>query len=594
MKTIKQLDYRKICQCAERGKTVHHDHLMIKFESPLLEALAQDDISVLIKLHLRLSGGYQDFRQVNASSRRHQFLIPLTQVLMQPEGAVEVEIVQFHSDSSTFRFDIEYETFAMVDLVDSVVEKMIWIFGSPRSGSTWVTHDILGKIPSQIRPSDDTGSRPMDESGFGRMLGAYECSPEMWHVLDHQAVHCQAGPILEPGVESSATEGQTIFERQLFKNRKSHEALLNDSTKHVVRKMVREWTFNHVLNIWGVLGYDRVVFKAPNEGHAADLIMDALPEARLLFLMRDGRDVISSRFSPFASAVLAETNDFQLRSKAIAYYSHEWNWHTDIVKHSFDNHDPDRRLFLTYEELRIGSVDAFARLIGFAGAKLDGNQILTIIKTSKLENFSLSERGPSKPRQSGKIGGAVDRFTAAELRLMNGIMGDNLSRYGYGTKMSSETGVKLEVERARLAEMFAGVASRLPQNIRFESVTGLYHDLWAAGNAHIVVSFPYPIRSISLTVWLPEQVVLAETSRRVQLSVGMELQSVVVAVDQTVTVSVAAAFDANQSFAINLSVDNCLAPLQAFGLGDERVLGISILEIGVERADTMPPGETKQ
>jgi len=42
-----------------------------------------------------------------------------------------------------------------------------------------------------------------------------------------------------------------------------------------------------------------VVIKEPNGSQAADMIMRALPRVRLLFLLRDGRDVIDSLLDAF-------------------------------------------------------------------------------------------------------------------------------------------------------------------------------------------------------------------------------------------------------------------------------------------------------
>jgi len=55
---------------------------------------------------------------------------------------------------------------------------------------------------------------------------------------------------------------------------------------------------------------------------------------RPIFLMRDGRDVMKSRFSPFGSIDLAKTSDPALRRHAIAFYSHFWNFQVDIMKSS--------------------------------------------------------------------------------------------------------------------------------------------------------------------------------------------------------------------------------------------------------------------
>src|ERR1019366_4056155 len=105
------------------------------------------------------------------------------------------------------------------------------------------------------------------------------------------------------------------------------------------------------LNEWGLIDYRNVVFKMPNESHAADVIMRAFPRSFMIFLMRDGRDVMKSRFSPFASPTLAETTDPRMRLHAIAFWSHFWNFQVDIIHSAFSAHPPQRSLFVRYEDL---------------------------------------------------------------------------------------------------------------------------------------------------------------------------------------------------------------------------------------------------
>ena len=118
----------------------------------------------------------------------------------------------------------------------------------------------------------------------------------------------------------------------------------------------------HVLNEWGMFGYERLVFKMPNDLHGADFIMRSFPESHMVFLMRDGRDVMRSRFSPYASPTLAETNDARLRSYAIAYYSHFWNFQVDIMRAAFESHPQHLRIRVHYEDLRQNPVSAIGAL----------------------------------------------------------------------------------------------------------------------------------------------------------------------------------------------------------------------------------------
>ena len=425
------LDSKKLRDDVDLAKTLGHDTLVVRFKSQFLEAHRDDpDFSADLRISLKLGSKVLDRRAATLPRRRHQFLVPISDALFRDKLSCEIETVRLTGSASP-AFEITFETAAHDQLVDSIEEKMVWIFGSPRSGSTWVASDILGKLPSRALPSDDTGSRPIDEMGLGLALGAFVFEPEHFFGIEKIESHRDPGPDFETVAGRRQLSGEAIFQRHLFKNYGQPEAMLSEITRDAVRDMIRQLTFQHILLHWGIFDYDRVVFKAPNEGHAADLIMNALPKSRMIFLVRDGRDVIRSRFSPFASRVLAETGDAALRRAAVAYYAHQWNWHTDIVRRAYEAHDPNRRLCITYEELRREEWIAFWRLTNFVGATLDTAQIRKLMEDVRLENYPPETRGSHLPRQDGQIGGYRTAFSAEEQHLMTAILAENLRHFGY-------------------------------------------------------------------------------------------------------------------------------------------------------------------
>jgi hypothetical protein len=220
------------------------------------------------------------------------------------------------------------------------------------------------------------------------------------------------------------------FERA-FKDMRHETRMFNLVNEALYHRLLRDCALEHVLNEWGVLAYDRLVFKMPNDSHGADFIMRAFPRAWMIFLMRDGRDVMRSRFTPFASDILAETTDASLRTQAIAYYAHFWNFQVDIMRDAYDAHAADRRHFLRYEDVRQKPAAEIPRLLNRIGMAVTEEQLPRLLHDVTLENMPADQRGPDKPRQDGKIGGFRDTFSPAEIELMNNIMGANLRRYGY-------------------------------------------------------------------------------------------------------------------------------------------------------------------
>ena len=350
--------------------------------------------------------------------------------------------------------------------------------------------------------------------------------------------------------------------------------MLSVGTRHAIRDMIREATFNHVLLYWGVLDYDRVVFKAPNEGHAADLLMEALPKARMIFLIRDGRDVVKSRFSPFASRVLAESEDPGLRRAAVAYYAHQWNWHTDIVRNAYDAHDPARRLLMTYEELRRELEDAFVRLAKFLNAPMEPQALKALIAEVRLENVPETERGPDQPRQEGKIGGYRSYFSPDEIQLMISIMIGNLVRYGYDSKASVSP---------ELADQFLGVGDRMPAGISLFVANGLYHDLWCADRAQLICSLPHPVRSVSVTCQIPADFFSVHQSWTITFAGGNYSRTATIVDKNPITLTLPLVLEKDEPITLTFSSDKSIFPSKDLGQVDERRLSFSIVRIEVAR-----------
>ena len=169
----------------------------------------------------------------------------------------------------------------------------------------------------------------------------------------------------------------------------------------------------------------------PNESHAADIVMQAFPRSFMIFLMRDGRDVMKSRFSPFASATLAETTDPKLRLHAIAFWSHFWNFQIDIIRSAFAAHPPERSLFVRYEDLRRNTAEELRVIFDRVGVAMADDELAELVARTTLEQIPADQKGPDKPRQEGQIGKYAAVFSLREIELMEAIMGPNLERFGY-------------------------------------------------------------------------------------------------------------------------------------------------------------------
>ena len=304
----------------------------------------------------------------------------------------------------------------------SVAERHTWILSSARSGTTWLTQMLC----------EFQGVRPMDETGVGRMLGAHKWEPERsfpWPDLFSKGY--DTPPAFDRDGIVPGPQGRRPFARQLLAWTDRQQFITNDRSLDVLREAMVGMVLRQAIRVWGVSGLRAVVVKCPNDAHGVELLARWMPTSRLILLVRDGRDTIRSRFTPFASKILATTKDPELRKYAVAWFSHLWNFHIDASRHAVEGHDPERACTIRYEDLRKDPLQAFltaARVAGFDPGEDEAQQILDARDISKVKS---DQKGADKPVQSGKVGGYAEAFSRDEMRIMARVMRSNLKRYGY-------------------------------------------------------------------------------------------------------------------------------------------------------------------
>lgn len=208
--------------------------------------------------------------------------------------------------------------------------------------------------------------------------------------------------------------------------------LFNPAYREHFCQMIRSAIIEHAIDVWGVRHFTRIVFKMPNESHAADFILEAMPEAKVIHLIRDGRDVMSSQFGRFGSGVLSQVPNAELRRHAISFYSHFWNFQNDIIADACRHHASERTMFVRYEDLRQDLSGFVCKIYKWLGNPLTEENITALVRAVDLANAPSDEVGYGKRRGDGTVGRFKSIFSDEEIELMNSIMGPVLARYGYG------------------------------------------------------------------------------------------------------------------------------------------------------------------
>jgi len=388
------------------------------------KSLVKDEIIISV------NDRYLDRRTFQKWYHHSQVFIP-TRLLRHHDNIIEISVKRHGAKFAVVHNRIKFFIYNKNTVLDQLEASSIWIFSSPRSGSTWLSQDILGW-------KDRT--RPVDESGLGRLLSPIELQPTRFFRLAERAVPFESGARFESGLAPRSHPGIPPFERHFAESARTEpmEQILAVEHRPMFCRHVRDFTLDHVLAIWGFRDYERIAFKCPGDSQGADIIMQAFPAAHMIFLVRDGRDVLRSEFSPFVSSEQLAQTDPERRKHFVVFYAHLWNFQMDIIRSAYEQHAPERRLLLRYEDLRREPLRVVRELFDHLGMGISDEELAELVRTTTLENLPAEQKGSDKPRQSGLIGGYRSVFDDSEIALMTAIMGENLRRYGYIDDAASE------------------------------------------------------------------------------------------------------------------------------------------------------------
>src|SRR5665213_1692246 len=399
------------------------DHLLIHIVCPGIEGRRDG-----FWCKVRLGEEYAREAYYESDRRSHNFLVPISLLASNEARTLTVSATLNHEDEGPpvdFALNIQVAACRQQSLFSSIARSSVFVFSTARSGSTWLGSEILcwGK-----------GARVVDEPGYGMLFAPLQWDAERYFDLAECNYYIRSGLAYETGLKPRSLPREIAVFDRANAELQGPSGLFNIAYQQHFRRMVRSAILEHAIDVWGVSGYRRLVFKMPNESHAADFIAAALPEARIIHLVRDGRDVLSSRFGSFGSEILSATKNEALRKYAVSFFSHFWNFQNDIISDACSAHAPERAMFIRYEDLRQDLRSSVFKLYEWIGASLTDQQIETLVKDVSLENAPRDEVGYGKRRGDGTVGRFNAIFSGEEIKLMNKIMGPSLTRYGYSVQ----------------------------------------------------------------------------------------------------------------------------------------------------------------
>jgi hypothetical protein len=143
--------------------------------------------------------------------------------------------------------------------------RLAWIFGSSRSGSTWLLRML----------SDIEGVVPVDDPHLGHHLGVWRPIPLAWAA-------CEEPPPLTTLLELKAEEPGYFFAERF-----------RDSWCGPLRALIGARFAAQAAEAGADPASSTFVVKEPGS-HAAPFLAELFPASKVIFLLRDGRDVVDS------------------------------------------------------------------------------------------------------------------------------------------------------------------------------------------------------------------------------------------------------------------------------------------------------------
>ena len=275
-------------------------------------------------------------------------------------------------------------------------KNLVWIFASPRSGTTWTSVQLLSH-KTKLMGEPLIGSHLADARELGNTyIRRYE----------------------------EQAEREPYFFSSKYK----------DVWQHYVRKLILHRVYAQFQDLDST-----IIIKEPNGIMAADLITDCLPKSKILILLRDGRDVINSLITALSKGGYAEKNSRGAfkplagarRRTSILLNSRRWAKLVEVLSHTYDKHDKDLRYLIRYEQLLENTYQEVQKLYDFMGINISEEKLASIIHNTSAENIPADKKGIGTTIQFAKAGVWKERFNDEEKIIIEGIIGDGLKKLGY-------------------------------------------------------------------------------------------------------------------------------------------------------------------
>jgi Sulfotransferase family len=308
--------------------------------------------------------------------------------------------------------------------------RIVWIWATARSGSTWFLQML--SHPLKLDWSND----PEDVLGFvipGTWQGTVDAIP-----VDTTFVANHLLPLAGAADYSDDLVPLTFSSALGLRNRGNYffSAKYEDAWRPEVRRMMLV-RFHRLVERTAErfeVNSPLVLLKEVAGAHAAPLVMSMFPRSRMVFLVRDGRDVVDSQTAanqPGAWLPVSGWTTREERHDFIRRWARTWVGDVTSIERAFESHSPELRKMVRYEDLLADPASNLKPLVGWLGLRRSERWIERTVEANSFDSIAPEQKGPKKFFRSATPGAWRKNMTDEEAATLESVMGDKLRELGY-------------------------------------------------------------------------------------------------------------------------------------------------------------------
>lgn len=258
-------------------------------------------------------------------------------------------------------------------------ENVVWIFGFGRSGSTWLSSLL----------SDLEGHALWHEPLIGALFGNFYYNVSYYGI--------PVGDVLHDNPE-----------------------FILGSERRVWLEEIRSFFLRGAGARHPALGDGVLVVKEPNGSVGAPLLMEALPESRMILLVRDPRDAMASALDAYSEgswALKVLRKEGEVRGIAAEKWLEWYLQSMNNAKQAYENHE-GRKVLVRYEDLHADALGTMKRVVSALSLSVEDGELAGVVDKHSWENISEEKKGKGKFYRKGTPGGWRDDLSAEQVELV--------------------------------------------------------------------------------------------------------------------------------------------------------------------------------